>query len=378
MTSNDARPAAAGAGGVLVHEWLTRAGGSENVFHSLGRIYPEADVVSLWNDDPERFPWETTKESWLARTPLRGRKALSLPVLPIVWRTLGAGPYDWAVLSSHAFAHHARFSKSRDAERFVYVHSPARYLWTPEVDARGANPVIRAAAAALRPIDKRRAQEGAAFAANSAYVRQRIADTWGVDSSVIHPPVAVEAIRAVEDWGDQVTPDEARTLDALPDRFALGASRFIPYKRLDLVIRAGEQAGLPVVLAGAGDLEAPLREQAATASVPVTFVIRPSNAMLRALFQRCSVYVFPAVEDFGIMPVEALAAGAPVVAQAVGGTSEIVEEGVSGALTTFRSMPDVGRAIETAVATDREDRLARADVFSEAAFERQIRAWTGR
>jgi glycosyltransferase involved in cell wall biosynthesis len=367
-----------GSNAVLVHEWVTRAGGSENVFHSLGRIYPSAEVVCLWNDDPDRFPRDRTHESWLARTPLRGRKALALPLMPLVWRTLPHGPYDWAILSSHAFAHHARFSRSRDAERFVYVHSPARYLWTPEVDARGANPVVRLASAALRPIDRRRAHEGASFAANSAYVRQRIADTWGVDSRVIHPPVAVEAIQATSDWGDAVTPEEARVLEALPDRFVLGASRFIPYKRLDLVIRAGEQVDLPVVLAGAGDLEGPLRQQAASASVPVTFVIRPSNAMLRALFQRCAVYVFPAVEDFGIMPVEALAAGAPVVAQAVGGTAEIVQEGVSGALATFESMTEVGAAIETAVGTDRADRLARAQAFSEAEFERQIRGWTGR
>lgn len=367
-----------GRGGALVHEWVTRAGGSENVFHSLGRIYPAADVICLWNDDPDRFPPEQTEESWLARTPLRGRKALALPLMPLVWRNLPHGPYEWALLSSHAFAHHARFTKSRDTKRFVYVHSPARYLWTPDVDSRGANPVIRTAAAFLRPVDKRRAHEGAVFAANSEYVRRRIANTWAVESIVIHPPVAVEAIRAVEDWGVEVTDEEARLLEQLPQGFVLGASRFIPYKRLDLVIKAGEQAGRAVVLAGAGDLEQPLREQAAVASVPVTFVIRPSNAMLRALFQRCAVYVFPAVEDFGIMPVEALAAGAPVVAQAVGGTAEIVEDGTSGSLATFESMSEVGRAIEVATATSRADRLARANTFSEAVFERQIRAWTGR
>ena len=370
--------AADGTGAVLVHEWVTRAGGSENVFHSLGRIYPSADVVCLWNDDPDRFPRERTHESWLARTPLRGRKALALPLMPLVWRTLPHGPYDWAILSSHAFAHHARFGRSKEAQRFVYVHSPARYLWNPEVDACGANPLIRIDAGALRPIDRRRAHEGAVFAANSAYVQRRIADTWGVDSTVIHPPVAVEAIRAVDDWADELTGEEARVLAALPDQFVLGASRFIPYKRLDLVIDAGTTARLPVVLAGAGEYEARLREKAAGAGVPVTFVIRPSSAMLRALFQRCTVYVFPAVEDFGIMPVEALAAGAAVVAQATGGTAEIIQDGTSGALTTFQSAADVGRAIESAAATTKADRLARADTFSEAAFERQIRAWTAR
>lgn len=363
---------------MLVHEWVTRAGGSENVFHALGRVYPHADVVCLWNDDPDRFPRKTTKESWLARTPLRGRKALSLPLMPLVWRTLPDGPYDWALLSSHAFAHHARFSRSRDAERFVYVHSPARYLWTPEVDARGANPAVRLAAAALRPLDRRRAHEGASFAANSEYVRQRIRNTWGVDSRVIHPPVAVEEIQAVEEWSDRVDGAEHRLLEGLPAEFVLGASRFIPYKRLDLVIDAGAKAGLPVVLAGAGDLEGQLRAKAATAGVPVFFVLKPSNAMLRALFQRCTVYVFPAVEDFGIMPVEALAAGAPVVAQSVGGTAEIVEHGVSGALTDFRSQDEVQAAVLTAANTDREARGERARTFSEQVFAESVRGWTGR
>lgn len=367
-----------GSGGVLVHEWVTRAGGSENVFHSLGRVYPAADMVCLWNDDPDRFPRERTKESWLARTPLRGRKALALPVMPIVWRTLPHGPYDWAILSSHAFAHHARFGKSPDARRFVYVHSPARYLWTPDIDGRGANPVIRGAASLLRPIDRRRAQEGAVFAANSEYVRRRIAATWRVDSTVIHPPVAVEQIRSVGDWEDHVTGAERAALDDLPDQFVLGASRFIPYKRLDRVIAAAEAVGLPVVLAGAGSEEAQLRERAADASVPVRFVIRPTTAMLRALFQRCLVYVFPAVEDFGIMPVEALAAGAPVVAQADGGTGEIVEHGRSGALSRFSSPTEVRGAIERAVGTDRDARITRAEAFSETTFASNVREWTRR
>ena len=348
------------------------------MFKSLVEMYPNADVVCLWNDDPERFPRERTRESWLAHTPLRGRKALSLPLMPVVWRTLRFGPYDWAILSSHAFAHHARFARSREAERFVYVHSPARYLWTPTIDTRGGGAVVRAAAAVLRPIDRKRAREGAQFAANSQYVKQRIADTWGVESTVINPPVAVEKIRSVVDWGDQVSSHERAVLDGLPDSFVLGASRFIPYKRLDLVIDTGAAVELPVVLAGAGDEESTLRARAVRRKVNVTFVIGPSNAMLRALFQRCTVYVFPAVEDFGIMPVEALAAGAPVVAQAVGGTGEIIEHGRSGALSRFADDSELATAVGVAMATRRSERIDRAENFSEATFARSVRRWTGR
>ena len=363
---------------MLVHEWLSRAGGSENVFHAMGSIYPEAEMLCLWNDDAERFSATRTRESWIAATPLRGRKALSLPLMPFVWRTLPHGPYEWAILSSHAFAHHARFSRSPQIERFVYVHSPARYLWTPHIDARGAGPAARVAAAALRPIDRARAKEGATFAANSEYVRKRVQRAWHVDARVIHPPVAVETIMAEAEWGDHVHSSEQQLLDSLPDQFVLGASRFIPYKRLDLVIEAGEAAGLPVVLAGSGPEESSLRALAEHASVPVQFVIGPTDAMLRALFQRCAVYVFPAVEDFGIMPVEALAAGAAVVAQSEGGTAEIVEHGVSGALSDFTSRDGLRAAIDVAVTTSTRRRTARAETFSEAAFATAIQGWTGR
>ncbi len=115
----------------------------------------------------------------------------------------------------------------------------------------------------------------------------------------------------------------------------LGASRFIPYKRLDLVIAVGERAGRPVVLAGRGPELERLRAVGAAASVPVHVVEGPSTALLRALYQTTDLFVFPAVEDFGIMPVEAMAAGAPVLAQALGGTAESVVPGLTGALITF-------------------------------------------
>ena len=141
---------------------------------------------------------------------------------------------------------------------------------------------------------------------------------------MIYPPVDVEQIQSVADWRTRLDDEEAAQLAALPSSFLLGASRFIPYKRLDLVIQAGEAADLPVVLAGKGPERAALEAAAERASVPVHFVHAPSWALLFALYQQALLFVFPAVEDFGIMPVEAMAAGAPVLAQAVGGTSESV------------------------------------------------------
>jgi glycosyltransferase involved in cell wall biosynthesis len=108
-------------------------------------------------------------------------------------------------------------------------------------------------------------------------VQARIRKAWDVDAQVIHPPVDATAIRATASWEGTLTGSDAALAASLPESFLLGASRFVPYKRLDLAIRAGEAAGVPVVLAGSGPLAEELRAQAAAARVPVTVIPRPSE-----------------------------------------------------------------------------------------------------
>ena len=362
--------------GVLVHEWIAQAGGSENVLHAMSETFPEAPIQCLWNDSVGRFDPSRVHETWLARTPLRRSKAVSLPLMPLTWRVLRDRGYDWALISSHAFAHHARFRGAPSSfRRMVYVHTPARYVWTRAFDARGNNPLARVASRALRPVDRRRAREGAEFAANSDFVRRRIKAAWGVEARVIHPPVDVERIQSVSDWRTELTSEQARTLASLPDEFVLGASRFIPYKRLEDVIRVGEAVGRPVVLAGRGPSAMDLAAAASAATVPVHFVDAPSAALLYALYQQTWLYAFPAIEDFGIMPVEAMAAGAPVLAQAEGGAAESVVPGETGALVRFDCPDEVRRGAEVAVATDPSDRIARAKHFQLSTFRDEIAAW---
>jgi glycosyltransferase involved in cell wall biosynthesis len=361
--------------GVIVHEWIAQTGGSENVVEVMAGIYPEADVVCLWNDSVGRFNPSQVRESWLARTPLRRSKALSVPFMPATWRRMRDRDYDFALISSHLFAHHARFAGVPDSRRFVYVHSPARYIWSPELDRRGAGMAAKAMSAVLKPIDRQRAQETQNFAVNSDFVRQRLERSWGLPATTMYPPVQVAKIQAEADWSDHLDALDLTQLSALPTSFLLGASRFVPYKRLDQVIRAGEVTGMPVVLAGGGPLAAELRAQAKEATVPVHFIDSPSTALLYSLYQRCAAYIFPAVEDFGIMPVEAMAAGAPVVANRVGGAAESVVSGVTGALTDFESDEDLRQAVEIAIATQREDRLRRARDFSVETFSDNITSW---
>jgi glycosyltransferase involved in cell wall biosynthesis len=358
--------------GVLVHEWIAQSGGSENVLQAMSEVYPDADVVCLWNESTGRFDGRRVRETWLGRSPLRGQKVLALPLMPVTWRHLSGAAYDFALISSHLFAHHARFATVPAERRFVYVHSPARYIWDPELDTRGSGRAVRAAGALLKPLDRRRARETRHFATNSAFVRDRVSRAWGVQAEVIHPPVDVERIQA----GDvPLDPADRQLLDGLPDEFVLGASRFVPYKRLDQVIRTGALTGLPVVLAGAGPDEAALRRLAATAPVQVHFVPAPSTPLLWALYRRCALYVFPPVEDFGIMPVEAMAAGAPVIANSVGGATESVVPGRTGAWCDFGSDDAVLAAVRTARDADRVDCASHARRFSARRFAAEISDW---
>ncbi len=355
--------------GLLVHEWIASSGGSENVLEAMARAFPDADIQCLWDDAPQRFAHREVQETWLARTPLRRSKALALPFTVAAWRGLSTRrEYDWMLVSSHLFAHHARLA-NRDVPKYVYAHTPARYIWTPELDERGAGAAVRAVSPLFRRIDRRRAQEAVAIAANSAFVRDRIARAWQRDSTVIHPPVAVERILSREDWRTEVIDDRERALlDGLPTRFVLGASRFIPYKRLDLVIAAAEKADLPAVIAGRGPEQERLRAVAAAARVPVHFVISPSDALLYALMQRAGVLVFPAIEDFGIVPVEAQATGTPVVTGPIGGQVETFTDGVSGIAADSTDVADLARAVERALHLDDFDARAATERFSERTF----------
>lgn len=366
--------------GLIVHEWIAPHGGSENVLEQMVAAFPDARLHALWNDAPERFPHAT--ESWLARTPLRRSKAAALPLLPATWRRTNSADADWVLVSSHLFAHHVGGPVRPDGPpKFVYVHTPARYVWTPEDDARGRHPVARLLAPSLRRLDRRRAGEGAHFAANSAFVQERIAQTWQQEADVIHPPVRVERLQSVPSWADTLGAEDAAALAALPAEFVptdyvLGASRFVDYKRLDLAVRTGEALGLPVVLAGAGPQRAELAALADAATVPVTIVDRPSDALLYALLQRARLFVFPPVEDFGIMPVEAMALGTPVLVNARGGARESVEALGGGAVFESTDPAELARAADTAMRVDAAAAArAAAPLFGEAAFRTRLSAW---
>jgi glycosyltransferase involved in cell wall biosynthesis len=361
--------------GVIANEWVEPIGGAEVVLDALATEFPDAPILTPWNDAPGRFDHGRVTESWLARTPLRRHKALAMPFMLQSWRALPALDVDWILCASHLFAHHARLTgPARDIPKFVYTHSPARYLWEPELDGRGDGIHVRLAARPLRAIDRRRAQEPVKIAAVSAFIAERIERCWGRESTVIHPPVGADSF--IEDDDDLTAEDEA-TLAALPKDFVLGASRFVPYKRLEVAIAAGFAVDAPVVLAGDGPDLARLQAVADEHPGRVTFVPRPSSQLLRAMYRRALVFVFAAVEDFGIMPVEAMAAGTPVVANVLGGARETVQDGLTGALFNSTDTVELRRAVESAALLSPEACRVRAMEFGDAAFGAHVRDWMG-
>jgi glycosyltransferase involved in cell wall biosynthesis len=363
--------------GLIVQEWIEESGGAEQVLDGLRTALPDARMAALWNDDPTRFPPHTVDESWLARTPLRGRKALSLPLMSGTWRRgWGSVEPEWVVTSSYVFAHHAGFGTARGVPKFSYVHTPARYLWAPDLDSRTVVPLAGLARAYLRGLDRRAAASSGSLAANSAFVRDRIRRAWDRDARVIHPPVDAASIAGVPDWSMHLTPAERELIETLPHRgFLMAASRLVPYKRHEAVIRMGAHLGLPVVVAGSGPERERLEALAASAPVPVHVLGRVSDEMMRALFQRALAFVFPPIEDFGIIPVEAMAAGCPVIVNRVGGAAESVVDGVTGVHYDPDDPSGFAAAVDAVRAIEPDAARARALEFDTSRFVGEVRDW---
>jgi glycosyltransferase involved in cell wall biosynthesis len=362
--------------GVLVHEWIEKRGGAERVLDGMVESFKDIDIYCLWNDDPMRYDPRVVHETVLARTPLRHKKALALPAALVTWRHLPAmHKYDWALVSSHSFAHHVRFPKNPHLKKLVYVHTPARYIWAPEADARGRSSAARVVGPGLRSLDRHRAKEIYSAAANSDFVAQRIKRSWGIEASTIYPPVNVSRIQAKADWSASLEGGDADILNTLPSDFVLGASRFVEYKRLETVIDVAVGMGVAAVIAGSGPDEMRLRAHARERGAQVFFILKPSDPLLYALYQRALLYVFPALEDFGIMPVEAMAAGALVLANESGGTSETVEDGITGALANFSSKASITKAVERAIGGQASSSKSRAMKFSDEVFRSSLSSW---
>ncbi len=323
----------------LVHDWLTGMRGGEKVLHELCLLYPDADLYTLIH-----IPGSTSSAieqrriitSPLSRLPgAHAHYRLLLPLFPWAIRRFYLEDYDLVISTSHAVAKGVRVAPG--TPHLCYCFTPMRYIWS-QADAylgKGfkrflATPLILA----LRQWDKKSAQRVSQFIGISKAVSARIQEHYGKHAPVIYPPVDVQGI-------------QPNGQD--PENFFLLVGGFVPYKREDIVIEAFRNTSHQLVVAGDGPGRKALE---ANAPGNVKFLGRLSDAELKSYYQRCRALIYPQEEDFGIIAVEAQAAGRPVIAFGRAGAAETVvpiqqnPESASGLWFHQQTAQDVRNAIE--------------------------------
>lgn len=366
--------------GGFAHDWFEKTGGAEKVALEILKEFPNLQTWCLWNDDPKRTSGFIVNESRLAGSGFRNNKKLAIPVMLRWWPRLSHGSSwqpEWILTSSHLFAHHARFKKLKNLPKLSYVYSPARYVWVPEIDQRGQKPIYKLISRVIRPLDRYRARQSLAICTISRYVADRIQNTWGVTASVIYPPVDISFFGATSEA--VLNDHELSILQALPTEFALGVSRMVPYKRLEKVIRFGQVNELSVVIVGNGPEMGRLQKTAeSNLGTQVIFVTEASDQLLREIYRKAQVFVFPPIEDFGIVPVEAMATGTPVVACSIGGTAETILNGKTGFLLDNFDDDEMRTAYSAIKSISSQDCVARAREFAGDRFRIEFRDWVNK
>ncbi len=347
----------------LVHDWITVPGGAEEVLREILGLFPGTVFTAQYN--PARFPWlanAKVKDTWLSKMPLsKTRHFIYAPILADVYSHIDLSGYKLILTDSHTFAHHVK--KPKDALHICYYHTPARSLWAPEIDDRasGNDPLRRAIVKRLKRLDLLASKNPDVVLANSETTAARIRSVYGREvEEVIYPPVETKK------WSDvkRVSDDEGYLL----------WGRLIRYKRYDLAIEAAKITGAKVNIVGAGPYTEKLKEMASGVN-NVVFHGRLPDEHLKDLMSRCRGVLFPGYEDFGIVPVEAMAAGLPVVAFGKGGASETVTEqcGVQFMEQTPASLAEAIRQLEKR-SFEPEILQKRASLFDSEVFRTKYRA----
>ena len=316
----------------LVHECLVGYHGSEKVLAALAELWPDAPIfVTL------RRPGAVTgtplakrefRETWLQGLPwLRDRHRLLLPLMPGAVESHDLRGFD-VVISSHHAAAHGVLTRG-DQLHVAYTHSPARYAWDlvhEQLPPGKSAPLRRHLLRRFRVWDQLAGQRVDRFIANSQTVAARVRRVYQKDAAVIYPPVEVERFRA----------------DREREAFYVSLNRLVPYKRTAVVVEAFNRLGLPLVVIGDGPEFGRLSKLAAR---NVKLVGALSDDAVADHLERCRALVFAGEEDFGIAPVEAMAAGAQVVALGRGGVAETVTDGVTGVLFNEPTAAAVAAAV---------------------------------
>lgn len=291
----------------LVHDYLTQRGGAERVFELLCHRYPEADIfTSLY--DPEKtidLGDRIVNTTCLQKIPGAAKYfRLIAPLYFPAFRALDLQDYDLIISSSTSFAKAVR--KRPDAKHICFCHNVTRFLWDTETylreysDYRYFAPAIQKVFQLMRNVDLKYAQEPDVYIANSSTVASRIEKIYGKPALMVNYPI---------DTNKFVFSDTK-------DEYYLASARMISYKRLDVIVEAFNWLGWPLLISGDGPERERLEAQALD---NIKFLGHVSDSQRQDLFAKAKSVIVAALEDYGLVPVEANASGTPVIAYGAGG-----------------------------------------------------------
>jgi glycosyltransferase involved in cell wall biosynthesis len=332
----------------LVHDWLNQRGGAEDVLETLVSLYPRSPILtSIYAPGlmPDSYRSWDIRPLWLDRLPgIHRHHQRYLPAYPLGWDGVHLKQPGVVLSNKSGFCHGVHTGPQ--TLHICYCLAPTRYVW--ELDAyllrEGLGPVV---SLALRPLiallkrwDYAAAQRVHHFIAISREIQARIKKYYHRDSIIIYPPVDTARFVPADHFED----------------FYLVVSRLIPYKRIDLAVEACTRLGLPLKIAGRGrDLDR-LRQ---IAGPTVEFLGYVTDEQVADLMARCKALLFPGLEDFGITPVQAQAAGRPVIAFKGGGALDTVIDGVTGILFEEQTVESLMEAIQPCCARMRSSSMCR-------------------
>lgn len=351
----------------LVHDWLTTFGGAERCLILLHQLFPTAPIYTLVHDKrstPPELDDANIIVSGLQKLPgATSNWQKFLPLMPSAIEQFDLRDFDLIISSSHAVAKGVLTTARQ--KHLCYCYTPMRYIWDlyhTYLNHTRLSPlaerVFRYSAHYLRMWDLASSQRVDKFLAISDTVRDRIRHIYGREAPVVYPPVDTKFF---------VPEAEARR------DYYLVVSRFVAYKRVDLVIETFRHRDEQLLIVGDGPLFGRLRRQA---SRNVEFLGAVSDEELRILYQNCQALVFPSEEDFGLTPVECMACGRPVVALGYGGSAETVLDGRTGVLFPEQTPQALDAALDRMARMEFAAGLcrARAEQFDQQVFMSKLKA----
>lgn len=320
----------------IVHYWLINWRGGEKVLETLLELYPQADIYTHVYDEQategrlKGRPIYTTLISKLPKANKLYQKYL--PFMPFALSQLNLTEYD-LVISSESGPTKGVITRP-DALHICYCHSPLRYAWDMYFDYletvnRFIRPLMRIAMHYMQAWDQISAARPDVIVANSRFIQKRIAKSYRRKSELIHPPVALEEFYSNDNRQE----------------YFLVLGQLTAYKKADLVVEAFIQSGKQLVVIGGGEQQE-LLESMASQHSNIQILGRQDWDVCTRYLSEAKALIFPGIEDFGMVPVEALASGAPVIALARGGALDTVVDGVTGILYLEQSVASLNSAVE--------------------------------